>query len=180
MNNQYINLLDMIDGGGAGRAGNTFQGGGLLSTLGNTMMRPAGYQNRMLDNKNSTGRAVMNAVQGITGRTPDGSVRPQARPYTPQNLPVDPAMPAPMQDANRDLVGMDADAMDFQRFLQDLRLKEQVYGLAPMPLADAEVMFEKIRQQRIAQEMGGTGVGYSTMTSPTLPAQAPAMPMPGY
>lgn len=200
MNNQYINLLDMFDGGGAGRSGDTFQGGGLLSALGNTMMRPAGYQNRMLNNKNGTGRAVMSAVNEITGRTPDGSVRPQRRnadvpdnfynnprgemngmsSIETLNLPVDPAMAAPMQDANSDLVGLDADAMNFQNFLQDLRLKERKLGLPPMPLADVELMFEQVRDQRILQEMGVTGAGYSTMSSPTLPRQTPALPVPSY
>jgi hypothetical protein len=49
-------LLDMIDGGGMGRAGQRFEGGGLLSDIANALARPAGYMDRM------------------------GAVRPQARP----------------------------------------------------------------------------------------------------
>lgn len=54
---------DMIDGGGPGRSGDTFQGGlasGLLNTLG---VRPAGYRQRMEDNL-----------------APQTSLRPQMRP----------------------------------------------------------------------------------------------------
>ncbi len=31
----YKNLLDMFDGGGMGRSGDTFQGGGILSEIAN-------------------------------------------------------------------------------------------------------------------------------------------------
>ena len=44
---QYLGLLDMLDGGGPGRAGSTFEGGplsGLLNLLG---IRPMGYADRM-------------------------------------------------------------------------------------------------------------------------------------
>lgn len=44
---RYLGLLDMLDGGGAGRAGQTFQGGplsGLLNALG---IRPMGYRDRL-------------------------------------------------------------------------------------------------------------------------------------
>lgn len=54
---------DMIDGGGPGRSGDTFQGGlfsGLLNTVG---VRPAGYRQRMEDNL-----------------APQTSLRPQMRP----------------------------------------------------------------------------------------------------
>ena len=54
---------DMIDGGGPGRSGDTFQGGifsGLLNTLG---VRPAGYRQRLEDNL-----------------APQTSLRPQMRP----------------------------------------------------------------------------------------------------
>lgn len=146
MNPQYINLLDMIDGGGAGRAGGRFQGGGILSALGNTMMRPAGYQNRMLENKNSTGRAITTAVQEMTGRRTGRSDRPIS-------TPTDPAMPQPQMGGYDSPVGLDGDMLRFDQFLQDLRLKEQVYGLPRMSEADAAIMFDEYERRRIAQEM---------------------------
>ena len=63
-------LLDMINGGGMGRAGQRFEGGGLLSDIGNSMFRPYGFEERM------------------------GQVRPQARPTRPPMAAPAPA-PAP-------------------------------------------------------------------------------------
>lgn len=191
MSSQYLNLLDMLDGGGAGRSGDTFQGGGILSALGNAAFRPAGYQNRMaqnnalLDKKNSTGRAITSAVQELTGGGMSSSPRPQARPYTPQNLPAEVPMGQFAENAPGTYDSMvppsfDPDQNDFQNFIQDLRAKEQQYGLPHMTIDDAQIMFEEYKQRRIAQEMGNTGGAYGTITSPTLPAQTPVMPVPGY
>jgi len=65
----------MINGGGAGRAGQQFEGGGLLSMLGNVLTQPYGAEAR-----------GMNA--------PDASMRPVMRPQDPMRAPM--AMPAPM------------------------------------------------------------------------------------
>jgi hypothetical protein len=63
---EYLNFLDMIDGGGAGRSGDRFEGGGLLSLIANELFKPAGYEQRMLDRKNQTGRAVSRVVDELT------------------------------------------------------------------------------------------------------------------
>lgn len=69
----YKGLLDMIDGSGPGRAGQQFEGGGLLSAIANMVATPYGSQDRM---------------------------RPQARPddfrqrFTP---PIQAPRPAPQQ-----------------------------------------------------------------------------------
>ena len=43
----YLNLQDMIDGGGMGQAGDKFEGGGLLSMLGNALgIAPLGSRQR--------------------------------------------------------------------------------------------------------------------------------------
>ena len=59
---KFLNLLDMFDGGGAGRSGDTFEGGGLLSVLANLVATPAGTEQRRLAMKNSTGKAITTAV----------------------------------------------------------------------------------------------------------------------
>lgn len=46
----YTSLIDMFDGGGAGRSGATFQGGGILSALANRFAKPIGYQRRTSEN----------------------------------------------------------------------------------------------------------------------------------
>lgn len=63
---QYKSLMDMIDGGGAGRSGDRFEGGGLLSLLANELFRPAGYEERLRQRKNGTGRAVTTVVRELT------------------------------------------------------------------------------------------------------------------
>ena len=37
---RFTGLMDMLDGGGAGASGDKFEGGGLLSMLGNLFMKP--------------------------------------------------------------------------------------------------------------------------------------------
>lgn len=62
---RYTSLIDLIDGGGAGRSGQSFEGGGLLSILANALMRPYGYEDRLRDRKNDTGRAVTTSVDEL-------------------------------------------------------------------------------------------------------------------
>lgn len=62
---RYTSLIDLIDGGGAGRSGESFEGGGLLSILANALMRPYGYEDRLRDRKNDTGRAVTTSVDEL-------------------------------------------------------------------------------------------------------------------
>ena len=62
---QYISFMDMIDGGGAGRSGDRFEGGGLLSLLANELFRPRGYEDRLRQRKNDTGRAVSTVVDEL-------------------------------------------------------------------------------------------------------------------
>lgn len=65
---RYKGLMDMIDGGGAGRSGDRFEGGGLLSLLANELFRPAGYEDRLRQRKNDTGRAVTTVIDELTKR----------------------------------------------------------------------------------------------------------------
>ena len=44
---KFLGLLDMLDGGGAGRAGQTFQGGPLSNLLNDLGIRPMGYMDRL-------------------------------------------------------------------------------------------------------------------------------------
>lgn len=47
--NRFTGLLDMIDGGGGGKSGDRFEGGGLLSMLGNLFAKPYEAQQRVED-----------------------------------------------------------------------------------------------------------------------------------
>jgi len=68
--NRFTGLLDMIDGGGGGKSGDRFEGGGLLSMLGNLFAKPYEAQQR---------------VEDIAARTADRSTSPKPvlRPSTP-------------------------------------------------------------------------------------------------
>jgi len=44
---EYLGLIDMLNGGGAGRAGQTFEGGPLSGLLNSLGVRPMGYQDRL-------------------------------------------------------------------------------------------------------------------------------------
>ena len=46
---RFTGLLDMLDGGGAGQSGDKFEGGGLLSMLGNLFMKPIQAEQRIED-----------------------------------------------------------------------------------------------------------------------------------
>ena len=48
MADTFLNFLDRIDGGGKGKSGDEFEGGGLLSALGNALFKPAGYADRQI------------------------------------------------------------------------------------------------------------------------------------
>lgn len=64
----YTSLLDMFDGGGAGRSGSTFQGGGLFSVLANAFAKPIGSQRRASNNMSN----MINQLQ--TGIMSDASM----------------------------------------------------------------------------------------------------------
>lgn len=44
---RFLGLMDMIDGGGMGRSGQTFEGGPLSGFLNALGIRPAGYMDRL-------------------------------------------------------------------------------------------------------------------------------------
>jgi hypothetical protein len=164
-------LIDMINGGGAGRAGQRFEGGGLLSDIGNQLFRPYGFEERM------------------------GQVRPQARPMRPPMAPAAapapapaPAMPAPPMGGGRTAVGPQrlpmpqSEAELFQMFMnaspeEQARIYRDLLappmGAAPAP-APAMSPFERFGGQAPAAyepplpNMGGgrTAVGPQRLPMP--------------
>lgn len=76
---RFTGLLDMIDGGGAGRSGDRFEGGGLLSVLGNLFAKPYEAQDRVE-------RIATDARSANGGMT----LRPRARPEMVSRNNVEP------------------------------------------------------------------------------------------
>lgn len=72
---RFTGLLDMIDGGGGGKSGDRFEGGGLLSMLGNLFAKPYEAQQR---------------VEDIAARasTRSGSPKPVLRPNMTLGTPI--------------------------------------------------------------------------------------------
>ena len=119
MRKQYVDFLDRFDGGGAGQTGNSFQGGGLLSALGNIFANPYGSEDQAR-------RAQRRQALGLldTAAAPaQAKVKPGA-PFAPRTAPrgnittsvLPPAMTGPMGtsfgamgnpvDMSRDSAGM--------------------------------------------------------------------------
>ena len=61
----YTSFKDMFDGGGAGQSGDRFEGGGVLSAIGNAVARPAGSRERGdTDQRTGIGGLMRDAVNG--------------------------------------------------------------------------------------------------------------------
>ena len=70
---RFTGLMDMLDGGGAGASGDRFEGGGLLSILGNLFAKPLEAQRRVEDisARTSTNNAVVDVLKDMAkGGTP--------------------------------------------------------------------------------------------------------------
>ena len=74
---RFLGLMDMIDGGGMGRSGQTFEGGPLSGFLNALGVRPAGYMDR-LEAARSMARPMM--ARPMSGPAP---VAPPPNPYAP-------------------------------------------------------------------------------------------------
>lgn len=77
--NRVSALMDALNGGGQGRAGQQFEGGGLLSMLGNAFAQPYGAEAR-------------------GAQAPASSMAPMAQPASfATAAPIQSSMPAPVQ-----------------------------------------------------------------------------------
>ena len=92
---KYKGLLDMIDGGGAGAVGNEFEGGGLLSLLGNLLFDPYGSDDEdRMASRNQFYNAQGGAVAPPSLLAPESGVKASLRP---------PALPQSMAERNMGL-----------------------------------------------------------------------------
>jgi hypothetical protein len=129
--NGYQGFNDMIDGGGAGQSGQSFEGGGLLSMIANMIAKPRGSQ------------------QGQP-EPMGGLLSPQARPAMPmqaQPQPMQPQYPntappgtmqpmPPMQYSGRGNLGMPQQPQGptqnpHPQMYQPMTFEEFVMGLGP-------------------------------------------------
>jgi hypothetical protein len=84
----FLSLRDMFDGGGAGKAGQEFEGGllsGLLNSLG---IRPAGYQDRLAEQQGAARSQSRGAPVAYSPPPPaPGLTPPTVPPVTASALP---------------------------------------------------------------------------------------------
>lgn len=93
----YTGLLDMINGGGAGAAGQTFQGSpisGLLNTMG---VKPYGYADRV--------RQAQQMVQPVAPR-PMAQPMPAAPAPAPMGAPVQPVTTSSLDEIDQLIIDM--------------------------------------------------------------------------
>lgn len=86
----FTGLMDMFDGGGAGRAGQKFEGGGLLSEIANMVAKPAGYKDRM-QQKQPQQRPVMGSRSPMVAPGKSASQEPEQGQMP--SMPTDPGVP---------------------------------------------------------------------------------------
>jgi len=128
---RFTGLLDMIDGGGAGKSGDKFEGGGLLSMLGNLFMKPMQAQQnfeRIAADTNATNAVTKTledaAKEGILTSRLDGKDFPMqysgrgnvgmprsGMEYSGRGLLA--GSPEEMQYSGRGNVGMPREAMEY-------------------------------------------------------------------
>jgi hypothetical protein len=80
MDQRYQGLLDMLNGGGAGRAGQTFEGGGLSGLLNSLGIRPMGYQDRLAEARPQPNPMLMTPTVSTMGAP---AMQPPVSPYAP-------------------------------------------------------------------------------------------------
>jgi hypothetical protein len=127
--NGYQGFGDMIDGGGAGRSGQSFEGGGLLSMIANMIARPRGSQQRQQEpmggllSTQPQARPAMpmqpQAMQPQFPNTPPPGFQPPTQNPHPQMF--QPPMQPPMQYSGRGSVGMPSQPpISFEEFVMGL------------------------------------------------------------
>ena len=122
----FQGLQDMIDGGGAGMAGDTFQGGAMSDIANRLGIRPAGYNDRMQmqDQNQQTLQQLMPQQAGMSTQGPMGvpapspvqtSPLPASSSGPPNQSGMPPSPPTPQM--NPPFVGFDGQpspAMGYQ------------------------------------------------------------------
>jgi hypothetical protein len=113
---RYLGLLDMLDGGGAGRAGQTFEGGplsGLMNALG---IRPMGYMDRLAQQQ----PPMRPAGLGVPSPT-SPALLPPPNPYAPGAITTTTLPP----------VGQMSDEALMQLLMQALKQAPSATGYGP-------------------------------------------------
>lgn len=115
---RFTGLLDMLDGGGAGASGDRFEGGGLLSMLGNLFAKPLEAQQNVenIAARTSTNNAVVDVLKDMAkGGTPTSRLdgKDGIMPSVSQTAAMEDANLPPMQYSGRGNMGMPRSGMQY-------------------------------------------------------------------
>ena len=138
-NAKFLDFLDMIDGGGAGKMGDKFEGGGIFSALANMIAKPYGSEDE------ARKRARMQA-HGLLGANPTATPS-----YGGGDIKVDPVLQPKLRPSDEErLMGMPVQAMSAEERLMGMPVQanpmyaqsaaEAGMGLDPFGGAGAQFM----------------------------------------
>lgn len=113
---EYKGLLDMLDGGGAGRSGQTFEGGPLSGILNALGIRPMGFIDRQ-----AAARPMPRPMMA-----PSPAMQPQMAPPSPS-----PLVPSPITTATLPPMGQMSDEQLMQIIRQALQQAPSAIGYGP-------------------------------------------------
>ena len=111
---KFLSFLDMIDGGGAGKMGDKFEGGGIFSAIANMIAKPYGSEDEgrkrarmralgLLDTQPAAAPAPVTSIGRIGDNAPKPMLRPKMRPSAEDRLMQQPVKPMSAEDR---LMGM--------------------------------------------------------------------------
>jgi hypothetical protein len=155
-NAKFLDFLDMIDGGGAGKMGDKFEGGGIFSMLANAIATPYGSEDE------ARKRARMQAHGLLGDKAPAASIMSAPTPA------VQPVQTAGQLSPRLDTKGMTPAQPAPAPAYANMPMGEAGRGVAPTPFAPAPAYAN--------MPMGEAGRGMT----PAQPAQAAVPSMEQY
>ena len=178
--NRFTGLLDMIDGGGGGKSGDRFEGGGLLSMLGNLFAKPYEAQQRVEDiaaraaarnvTPSTTGGSEPMSTQPLLDAAPVGTGNPlvdriiqDRKEQVVMDQPVVPSVTTPnLTDAQKEAIVMSQvmppaafDYRNFQQGTEPSTLTEAQRLQAAGILANQDAVVSRMQRQAAEAALAG-------------------------
>lgn len=177
---RFTGLIDMLDGGGAGASGDRFEGGGLLSMLGNLFAKPIEAQDnveRIAADANAT-RALTDAIKseprpmvgsgrGDFDMPMQGSGRGTMDMPMPPSAPVGSGrgvmnMPVPLQGSGRGTMGMPMPPQNYESTAEQMQRAE-------FPMTSQDTSLLDVRPIRPREEALPAGLAMPVAASRLFP-----------
>ena len=154
-NAKFLDFLDMIDGGGAGKMGDKFEGGGIFSALANMVAKPYGSEDEARKRARMKAHGLLDTGMDMQSPSATPTVAPVLRPNKIDTPPLSgPAgMPMPNNIQAAPLSGpAGMPTPPASAFMDILRSVGSLSGPAGMPGAPKEPSL--IAAEQLASELG--------------------------